>query len=185
MHLHAERAKAQSNIIQPHSWIPARKGKQTSGLITDQEDISTEVEDEEGGDTGSNNNSSDEGAIAGINNEGITISDDDNPFDLIKTLKRLTVPSNSRGHNKKCRRTNHLPSIDDSQDRLEASFVVLAEAVAKSIAPVAKGNGDEEALEQRLTAVIEKWLGSLEQNQLVMMTMLQQALKQPQKGERD
>jgi hypothetical protein len=45
--------------------------------------------------------------------------------------------------------------------------------VAKSIASVAKENGDEEALEQYLTAVIEKRLGSLEQNQLVMMTMLQ------------
>ena len=52
--------------------------------------------------------------------------------------------------------------------------------MAKSIAPAAKEKGDEEALEQRLTAVIEKRLGGLEQNQLAMMTMLQQALKQPQ-----
>ena len=57
--------------------------------------------------------------------------------------------------------------------------------MAKSIASVAKENGDEEALEQYLTAVIEKRLGSLEQNQLAMMTILQQALKQPQEEERD
>jgi hypothetical protein len=80
---------------QLHSRIPGRKAKQTSGLITDQEDILTEVEDEEGGNTESNNNSSDEGIIAGINNEGITINNNNNTFDLIKTPKRLTVPSNS------------------------------------------------------------------------------------------
>jgi hypothetical protein len=188
MHSQAERGRAQSDIIQPRSRIPARKAKQTSGLITDEEDISTEVEDEEGEDTGSKNNSAEESrnedAGADTSNKEITISDDDNPFDLIKISKKPTVPScktsNSQGRNRKRQRINLLPPTDDGQDRLEASFVILAEAVTKSITPAAKEKGDEEALEQRLTAVIEKRLGSLEQNQLAIMTMLQQALKQPQ-----
>lgn len=55
-----------------------------------------------------------------------------------------------------------------------------SQTTAKSMAPAAKEKGDEEALEQRLTAVIEKRLGGLEQNQLAIMTMLQQALGRPQ-----
>ena len=43
--------------------------------------------------------------------------------------------------------------------------------MTKNITP-AEEKENREALEQRLTAVLEKRLGSLEQNQLAIMTML-------------
>lgn len=49
---------------------------------------------------------------------------------------------------------------------------MLAKAVAKSIALALKEKGNKEALKQRLTAVIEKQLSGLEQNQLAITTML-------------
>lgn len=88
MHSQAERARAQSNVIQPRSRTPARNAKQTSGLTTDQEDISTEAEDEEGEEDTESRHNGEEGG-----DEGFTISDDDDPFDFTKTSKRPAVPS--------------------------------------------------------------------------------------------
>ena len=97
MHSQTERARAQIEVIRPRSWKPAKKAKQTSGLTTDQEDISAEVEDEEENTKNryiSEEEGRDEDAEA-------SVSDDDDPFDLTKTSKRLAVPSckaSSRGN---------------------------------------------------------------------------------------
>jgi hypothetical protein len=177
MHSQTERARAQIEVIRPRSWKPAKKAKQTSGLTTDQEDISAEVEDEEENTKNryiSEEEGRDEGAEVSVSDEEITISDDDNPFDLTKTSKRLAVPSckaSSQGRNKKRQKINLLPLTDDSQNHFKPNFITLAEAVTKNITP-AEEKENREALEQRLTAVLEKRLGSLEQNQLAIMTML-------------
>jgi hypothetical protein len=136
------------------SRTPAWKAKETSGLLTDEEDIATASED------------------------------DDDPFAPLQQPRAPSTvrgSSSSRGRSRKRRKTSTQASDEGEEDRLESSFVKLAEAVAKTLAP-AEEKEPGEALEQRLRAVIDEKLDSLKQNQLAMMTMLQKALGQPQQA---
>jgi hypothetical protein len=149
-----ERARRESKVVRPRSRTPAWKAKETSGLLTDEEDIATASED------------------------------DDDPFAPLQQPRAPSTvrgSSSSRGRSRKRRKTSTQASDEGEEDRLESSFVKLAEAVAKTLAP-AEEKEPGEALEQRLRAVIDEKLDSLKQNQLAMMTMLQKALGQPQQA---
>jgi hypothetical protein len=149
-----ERAKRESKVVRPRSRTPARKVKEMSGLTTDEEDIATASED------------------------------DDDPFTPSQQPRPPSIvrgSSGSCGRSRKRQKASAQAPNEGKEDRLKSSFVKLAEAVAKTMAP-AEEKEPGEALEQRLRAITNEKLDSLKQNQLAIITMLQKALGQPQQA---